>query len=75
LKIAIKRLGKADASGNYVVTYGTLFKDDEVANTFEGLAATLKNSKTRGIVKYASPLLLQGAHDNVEITLLAEHAD
>ncbi len=68
-------IGKADAEGNYVVTYGALFKDDEVANTFEGLSATLKNAKTKKIVNYNSPLLLQGAHDNVEITLFAAHAD
>ena len=75
LKVVIKRLGKTDANGNYVVTYGTLFKDDEVANTFEGLSATLKNAKTKKILNYNSPLLLQGAHDNVEITLFAQHAN
>lgn len=40
-----------------------------MSNTFEALAATLKNSKTRGLLTYDSPLLLQGAHDNVVITL------
>ncbi len=51
----------------------SLLQDDKVANTFEGLAATLKNAKTRKILTYASPLLLQGAHDNVDIVLAKEH--
>ena len=72
LKHALKRIGEKQENGDYKTTFGTIFKDDEVANTFEGISATLKNAKQRGIVKYASPLLLQGAHDNVEIILLAE---
>lgn len=48
-------------------------QDDIVANTFEGVAATLKNAKAKKIVSYNSPLLLQGAHDNVDIILNKEH--
>lgn len=44
-----------------------------MANTFEGVAATLKNAKAKKIVSYNSPLLLQGAHDNVDIILNKEH--
>lgn len=43
--------------------------DDIVNNKFEGIAATLKAAKKRGVLNYASPLLLQGAHDNVDIVM------
>lgn len=72
LKVAMKRLGTKQDNGDYQVTFGKLFKDDHVANTFEGVSATLKNAKTKKIVHYDSPLLLQGAHDSVVLTLFSE---
>jgi hypothetical protein len=71
IKTEIKRLGTKQENGDYSVTFGTLFKDDHVANFFEGLSATLKNAKQKKILNYDSPLLLQGAHDNVVITLFS----
>eukprot|EP00461_Guttulinopsis_vulgaris_P007866 UN07916 len=65
----MKKLGKQNANGDYEITFGELFKNDEVANLFEGLSATCKICKQRGYLSYASPLLLQGAHDNVVLTL------
>lgn len=47
-----------------------LFNDDRCANIFEALVGTLRAAKKRKIVKYDGELLLQGVHDNVEITLL-----
>lgn len=51
------------------VTFGTLFHDDRCANIFEALVGTLRAAKKRKIVAYDGELLLQGVHDNVEITL------
>ena len=51
------------------VTFGTLFNDDQCANIFEALVGTLRAAKKRKIVAYDGELLLQGVHDNVEITL------
>ncbi|KAI4296447.1 hypothetical protein L6164_036404 [Bauhinia variegata] len=69
LREEIKRLGKVQADGSYKVTFGTLFSDDHCANIFEALVGTLRAAKKRKIVKYDGELLLQGVHDNVEITL------
>ncbi|RDX77735.1 Costars family protein [Mucuna pruriens] len=65
----IKRLGTVQADGSYKVTFGTLFNDDECANIFEALVGTLRAAKKRKVVAYEGELLLQGVHDNVEITL------
>lgn len=57
------------------VTFGTLFNDDECANIFEALVGTLRAAKKRKVVTYDGELLLQGVHDNVEITLKPSPAD
>ncbi|XP_054801179.1 costars family protein isoform X1 [Prosopis cineraria] len=51
------------------VTFGTLFNDEQCANIFEALVGTLRAGKKRKVVAYDGELLLQGVHDNVEITL------
>jgi hypothetical protein len=51
------------------VTFGTLFNDDRCANIFEALVGTLRAGKKRKVLTYDGELLLQGVHDNVEITL------
>lgn len=51
------------------VTFGVLFHDDKCANIFEALVGTLRAAKKRKVVAYDGELLLQGVHDNVEITL------
>ncbi|KAL4289619.1 hypothetical protein GQ457_14G007440 [Hibiscus cannabinus] len=53
------------------VTFGVLFHDDRCANIFEALVGTLRAAKKRKLVAYDGELLLQGVHDNVEITLKA----
>lgn len=68
LQEEIRRLGKADG-GNVVVTFGTLFHDDRCANVFEALVGTLRAAKKRKIIDYEGQLLLQGVHDQVQITL------
>lgn len=47
-----------------------LFNDARCANIFDALVGTLRAARKRKIVKYDGELLLQGFHDNVEITLL-----
>jgi len=76
LQEEIRRLGSADpATGNVVVTFGTLFNDDRCANVFEALVGTLRAAKKRKIIQYDGELLLQGVHDKVEIKLIANNSD
>ena len=53
----------------FQVTFGVLFHDDRCANIFEALVGTLRAAKKRKVLTYDGELLLQGVHDNVEITL------
>ncbi|GAU30537.1 hypothetical protein TSUD_65470 [Trifolium subterraneum] len=69
LREEIQRLGKVQPDGSYKVTFGTIFHDDRCANIFEALVGTLRAAKKRKVVAYDGELLLQGVHDNVEITL------
>lgn len=52
------------------MTFGVLFNDDRCANIFEALVGTLRAAKKQKLIKYDGELLLQGVHDNVQITLL-----
>lgn len=66
----IRSIGKKNSSsGKYETTFGDLFANDEVQNTLESLAGTLKAAKRRKVVSYTSELLLQGVHDKELITL------
>ena len=51
------------------VKFGVIFNDDRCANIFEALVGTLRAAKKRKVVTYDGEMLLQGVHDNVEITL------
>ena len=50
--------------------FGVLFSDDKCANLFEALVGTLRAAKRKKIVDFPGQMLLQGAHDNVDIVLL-----
>ena len=66
----IRSMGKENSStGKYQTTFGELFRNDDVQNTFESLAGTLKAAKRRKVISYGSELLLQGVHDKEVITL------
>jgi hypothetical protein len=66
----IRSIGKKNSSnGKYETTFGDLFRNDEVQNTFESLAGTLKAAKRRKVISYSSELLLQGVHDKELIIL------
>ncbi|XP_060079070.1 costars family protein ABRACL-like [Ylistrum balloti] len=73
----LKRLadGKKNADGNYVVKFGTLFNDDDCANMFEALVGTLRAAKRKKYITYKGEMLLQGAHDDVDIVLLVEEVE
>eukprot|EP01084_Bolivina_argentea_P081092 146860_1 len=71
----IKKLGAKNDAGQYVVTFGVLFDDDEAANTFEAMVGTLKAAKRRKIIKFKGQILLKGTHDNVPITLIKGNED
>lgn len=73
LKTFIQKIGKPNSTGKYQTTFGELFRNDELQNTLESLAGTLKAAKRRKVVSYPSELLLQGASDNETIVL--EKAD
>jgi len=64
----IERLGSPEDS-TVQIKFKTLFDDDDVGNTMESLAGTLKAAKKRKIISYGPELLLQGASDDVIITL------
>ena len=69
----IRSIGKKDAkSEKYETTFGDLFRNDDVQNTFESLAGTLKAAKRRKVISYSSELLLQGVHDKEVIRLEKE---
>jgi hypothetical protein len=74
LKKDIIRLGRNNGHGQYVVTFGHLFVDEKVEQYYEALMGTLKAAKKRGLINFQGQLLLKGAHDGVEITLV-ETAD
>ena len=66
----ILSISKQHAStGKYETTFGDLFRSDEVQNTFERLAGTLKAAERRAVIRHSSELRLQGVH-NEEVTTL-----
>jgi hypothetical protein len=66
----IKRLGTLNDKQQYVVKFGVIVKDDRCCNLFEALNGTLRSAKKRKIIDFKGEMLLQGAHDNVDIVLL-----
>ena len=72
----IRSIGKQNSSnGKYETTFGELFHNDEVQNTFESLAGTLKAAKRRKVISYSSELLLQGVHDKELISGFSSDTD
>jgi hypothetical protein len=68
LLLAIERISKT--ADNKSCTFGDLFKDDLVQNEFEALNGTLRAAKKRKMISFEGEMLLQGAHDDVVITVL-----
>jgi len=72
---AINRLGKPNADNQKAVTFGVLFKDEELEQQLESLVGSLKAAKKRRILAFEGQMLLQGAHDHVVITLTGSPTD
>ena len=68
----ITRLSRASAgaSGALVVKFSTVSRDPQCERLFDAIGGVLKAAKKRGFVTYAGELLLEGKHDDVEITVL-----
>ena len=66
------RLGARDANGRVVVKFGVLVRDDDVANAFEALNGTLRAGKKTKRLHFEGEILLQGAHDDVDVVVLDE---
>ncbi|KAJ8905476.1 hypothetical protein NDN08_001983 [Rhodosorus marinus] len=69
----IKELGKPNAKGQYVLTFGDYFNCDDVQNTLENPFATLRAAKKRGVIDFEGEMLWQGQHNHVELILLNEN--
>ncbi|KAF8691049.1 Costars, partial [Rhizoctonia solani] len=75
LKGEIKRLGTKPADGQpgiAVVKFGKLVRDEKASNIFEALNGTLRAAKRKGVVTFEGQMLLQGAHDNIDVVLLQD---
>jgi Costars len=66
----LQRLGKPNASGQVSVPFGVLVRDEKCGDLFEALVGTLRAAKKRKVITYDGEMLLQGAHDAVEVVLL-----
>ncbi|CAE6467330.1 unnamed protein product [Rhizoctonia solani] len=78
LKKEIKRLGEKPEDGQpgiAVVKFGKLVRDDRVNNKFEALNSILRSAKRNKIITFEGELLLQGAHDNVDVILLQDEKE
>lgn len=52
------------------VKFGRLFNDEKCLNMFEALIGTLRAAKRKKILTFEGEMLLQGVHDDVDVTLL-----
>ena len=66
----IQRVGSNP--GEPSVTFGELFDDEQVQQTYEALVGTLRSAKRQGFIKFKGQMLLKGMHDNVVITVAQE---
>ncbi|GAO49663.1 hypothetical protein G7K_3810-t1 [Saitoella complicata NRRL Y-17804] len=62
----LQRLGAPEKP----VKFGTLVRDERASNIFEALNGTLRAAKRRKVIDFQGEMLLQGAHDDVDIVLL-----
>mmetsp|Transcript_3543 Transcript_3543/g.9177 ORF Transcript_3543/g.9177 Transcript_3543/m.9177 type:complete len:96 (+) Transcript_3543:93-380(+) len=65
----IKRLGRAEPDGSMCITFGEVFKDEQLEQQLESLVGSLKAAKKRGLLHFEGQMLLQGVHDAVVIRL------
>ena len=70
LLVDIRRIGVNP--GEPSVTFGELFDDDVVQNTYEALVGTLRSAKRQGKVHFQGQMLLKGMHDRVVISIVGD---
>jgi hypothetical protein len=70
LQIDIRRIGSNP--GEPSVTFGELFDDEQVQNTYEALVGTLRSAKRQGKIDFKGQMLLKGMHDNVVIYVMED---
>eukprot|EP01099_Mayorella_cantabrigiensis_P006288 TRINITY_DN51_c0_g1_i1.p1 TRINITY_DN51_c0_g1~~TRINITY_DN51_c0_g1_i1.p1 ORF type:complete len:106 (+),score=27.91 TRINITY_DN51_c0_g1_i1:32-349(+) len=70
LVAAIKRIAEPLPDGTYKTTFIKIFKDEILEQQLESLVGTMKAARNKGFIDFKGQMLLQGAHDNVEVTLL-----
>lgn len=58
--------------GEPSVTFGELFDDEAVQQTYEALVGTLRSAKRQGFIKFQGQMLFKGMHDNVTIYVVEE---
>jgi len=66
----IRRVGSNPGEPN--VTFGELFDDDIVQNTYEALIGTLRSAKRQGLIKFQGQVLFKGMHDHVVIEVVGK---
>lgn len=59
------------SEGGNSVTFGQLFQDERVEQTFEALNGTLKAARKQKLLDFEGELLMQGKHDDVVISVVA----
>ena len=62
----LRRIGAPDGA----TTFGRVFSDEILEQQLESLVGTLKAAKKKKLVQFEGEMLLQGAHDHVEIRLM-----
>ena len=58
--------------GEPSVTFGELFDDETVQQTYEALVGTLRSAKRQGFIKFQGQMLFKGMHDDVTIYVVEE---
>ena len=56
--------------GEPSVTFGELFDDEDVQNTYEALVGTLRSAKRQGYINFKGQMLFKGVHDDVTINVV-----
>lgn len=67
---AIKKIGKEQSDGTYIVTFLEIFNETE--SYLETLNGTLRMAKKQKKINFEGEMLLKGKSDKVIITLLKE---
>jgi hypothetical protein len=66
----LHRIGTVESDGRPRASFGQIFVDEVLEQELESLVGTLRAAKKRKILDFPGAILLQGAHDDVVITLL-----